>query len=149
MLSSCGFHLSTLSLSDYAEQIHVSGIQKAGGTGKALMKALGGRGVRLVDVDAANFVLKLSDEEIFIRSSSLSEGGHVLEHEIELSISFSVIDAEGTERVPKRIIEISRPYWQSPDAFLAGDLDRRGLLGVVRSEAAEQIVEMLTIALTQ
>lgn len=113
------------------------------------MKALGGRGVRLVDVDAANFVLQLSDEEIFIRSSALSEGGHVLEHEIELSISFSVIDAEGTERVPKQSIEISRSYWQSPDAFLAGDLDRRSLLGVVRSEAAGQIVEVLTIALTQ
>ena len=149
MLSSCGFHLRTLSLSDYVEQIHVSGTQKAGGTGKALIKALGGKGIRLVDINAANYVLKLSDEDIFVRSSSISEGGHVLEHEIELSISFSVTDAEGMELVPKQVVEVNMPYWQSPDALLAGDIDRSNLLGAIRSEAAEQIVAVLTTALTQ
>jgi LPS-assembly lipoprotein len=112
MLAACGFHLrGEAQLPAGMQRVMVEGADPVSPLGRDLRKALTRSGAQVVDKSAEGVaVLRIVTNRI--RTDVLSVGGNARanEYTMRYNVEFDVVNAAGTNLLPKQVIELTRDF---------------------------------------
>ena len=138
-ISSCGYHLR--GGTDLTEQL--KSIYLEGGSSelrRSLKKTLkSSSGLLVANVDTANIVIQITNENMDRRSLSLNERGRINEYELIYSLYFSMMDPTGELISKAQKIEVSRDYFNNQDDLLGKNNEEK----VIRKEMYRQISQSI------
>ena len=137
----CGFQLRTWELASAFETVRIEadhGVDLDLDLGRALESA----GVRLVDSEA-DVVILLSDQRDHWRSISVTQGARTAEYELALQVGFRVMDQEGNELAPERLLRSERVARQDRDNLVGSSDERRLLAAEARTDLVGRMVRTL------
>ena len=137
----CGFQLRTWELASAFETVRIEadhGVDLDLDLGRALESA----GVRLVDSEA-DVVVRLSDQRDHWRSVSVTQGALTAEYELALQIGFRVMDQEGNELAPERLLRSERVARLDRDNLVGSSDERRLLAAEARTDLVGRMVRTL------
>ena len=141
LLAGCGFRLRGQSSLPFASA-HVEAAE-----GSALARRLRDqldREGRLAAPDAAEILIRLGGEARRKTILSLSGTGKVREYRLEQSVTLSVVDARGVERMPPALLQRSRDFAYSDTQQLAKEAEEAMLWREMEEETLRQILRRLS-----
>lgn len=137
----CGFQLRTWELASAFETVRIEadrGVDLDLDLGRALESA----GVRLVDSEA-DVVVRLSDQRDDWRSVSVTQGARTAEYELALQVGFRVMDQDGNELAPRRVLRSERVARLDRDNLVGSSDERRLLAAEARTDLVGRMVRIL------
>ena len=140
-IAGCGFQLRTWDLAPAFDTARIE-TERGVDLDIDLARALESAGVRLVDLDA-EVVVRLTEQRDDWRSVSVTPGARTAEYELALQVRFAVMDGDGGELAPARVLRAERVARLDRDNLLGSSEERRLLAAEARDDLVGRMVRAL------
>ena len=143
----CGFQMrGSAELSSSLQPLHLAGYQFSP-LMRELRRTLGSGGVALAETRAgARAALVIHENEVKRRVLSVNRNGDTQEYELTYLLSFSVVDAQGRERLARQRIVIQRDFLFDERGVLGKEGEQEQLTKEMIRDAARQLLRRLSAA---
>jgi len=152
LLQGCGFHLRGSSVSANLpaaiSPIHIQGLPSSDVFRQELESQLLNSDAQVTnDAAQAASLMRITNKRSKRRVLTVNSSGKVLEYELKESLSFSLSDRAGNERIPVQSVQLIQIYTNSEDDVLGGEHEEDSLREEMWRRLADQVLRRLSAQL--
>lgn len=146
----CGFHLrNAIAIPPELGPVRVVAPDPYSPLADSLADAMTRAGAQAASADALDpaTTLQIASERWGVTPISIDQQGRAQEFSLRYAVVFSLVDAQGTEVVPRQVIELSRDFVAPPADSIGQASERELLAKELRREMTSAILRRVGAAL--